>query len=268
MAVDHGPSMAQALSQYLASLNATGRRDGHQELNRFVHWCGRSRPVGALSPPEIGEYAESAGMWGADSTKKLEPVKSFLAYLKRKGLIAVGLAPHLKASRSKSGTRRVYFKSVADHAELSPQGFANLQSRLEMLKQERTTVVADIGRAMADKDFKENAPLDAAKERQGMIESSIRELEGVLTYAVVIGSAPTEDLHLIKIGRKVTLKDIGNGKKVVYTLVDSRETDPVTGKISNVSPVGKALMDRSVGEEVSIAVPSGTLRYVIEKVES
>ena len=268
MAVDHGPSLAQALSQYLATLDSTRRRNGHQELNRFVHWCGRSRAVGELSPPEIGEYAESAGMWGADSAKKLEPVKSFLAYLKRKSLIAVGLAPHLKASRSKSGTRRVYFKSVADHAELSPEGYANLQSRLEMLKSERITVVADIGRAMADKDFRENAPLDAAKERQGLIESSIRELEGVLTYAVVTGAEPTDNTGRIRIGRKVTLKDAGNGKKVVYTLVDSRETDPVTGKISNVSPVGKALMDRSVGEEVSIAVPSGTLRYVIEKVET
>ena len=138
-----------------------------------------------------------------------------------------------------------------------------------MLKLERFSVVGDISRAMADKDFRENAPLDAAKERQGFIESSIRELEGILANAVVRTSDTIDDgTKRVKIGRKVTLKDAKSGKQVLYRVVDSREADPVSGKISNVSPVGKALMDKTIGEEVQVTIPKGTLSYIVQKIES
>ena len=265
MAEDRKHSLMEALSRYLRTLKATSHRDDQQELNRFVQWCGRDRGAGELTPPEVGEYVESAGLWGVDSAKQLKPVKGFLTYLKTQGLSNISLAPHLKASRPKKGARRAFFKSV-ERAELSPEGHRNLQSRLEMLKAERTKVVADIGRAMADKDFKENAPLDAAKERQGFIESGIRDLEGILAHAVVTKKQKGPGDRRVRLGRKVTLKDTTSGKRVRYTLVDPRETDPVTGKISNASPVGKALLDRGIGDEVHITVPKGTLHYIIEKV--
>ena len=267
MASDRSTSLTKALSQYLPKLKVDEQQNGQQELNRFIRWCGSDRNVDKLTPAEVAEYAASASIWGADSTKKLKPVKSFLAYLKDSTLISISLAPHLKVPKAKRNSQRVYVKSAAEQAQLSPEGFANLQSRLEMLKEERVGVVADIGRAMADKDFKENAPLDAAKERQGLIESSIRELEGVLANAVLAATRYAAHERRVRLGRRVTLKDLNSSKKVRYTLVDSREADPVSGKISSVSPVGKALMDREIGEEVHITVPSGTLHYVIEKVE-
>ena len=267
MAEVRSRSLIEALSQYLTTLNTKSRRDQQQELNRFVRWCGRDRGTGELTPPEVGEYAESAGLWGADSAKQLKPVRGFLTYLKTQGLSGISLAPHMKASRPKKGARRAFFKSATDRAELSPEGHKNLVSRLEMLKDERIKVVADIGRAMADKDFKENSPLDAAKERQGFIESGIRDLEGILAHAVITKPQAGKGDKRVRIGRKVTLKDTTSGKRVRYTLVDPRETDPVTGKISNASPVGKALLDRGIGDEVHITVPKGTLHYIIEKVD-
>ena len=260
------PSLSEALSQYLSQVKGKENRDGRQELTRFIQWCGRDRGVDDLTPPEIGDYAETAGIWGGDSPTRLKSVKAFLAHLKEKGFISVSLAPHLKAPKTKKRPNRVFVKSTTEQAELSPEGYANLQARLEMLKDGRVRVIADIQRAMADKDFKENAPLDAAKERQGLIESSIRDLEGILATAVV-SPPPTTEQRRVVIGSKVTLKDTSSGKEVRYILVDSRESDPVTGKISSVSPVGKALMNRTIGEEVQIAVPKGTLNYVIEKVE-
>ena len=260
-------SLMDALAQYLQSLPGQEQRDGKQELNRFVQWCGRDRAVDELSPPEVAEYAGSSGMWGSDSAKKLKLVKSFLAHLKNRGLTSVSLAPHLRVSKAKKGSQRIYSKYATDQAELSAEGYANLQSRLQMLKEERIKIVADIQRAMADKDFRENAPLDAAKERQGFIESSFRELEAILANAVVRGTTKGVKDKRVRTGRRVTLRDTTTGKKIRYTLVDPREADPVTGKISNLSPVGKALLDRSIGEEVQVTAPIGTFHYLIEKVE-
>ena len=256
----------EALSRYLAGLKAEDQRDGQQELNRFVQWCGRDRRADELTPPEIGEYAESAGIWGADSANRLKPVKSFLSYLKDRKLTSVSLAPHLRVPKSKGKGRRLYIKASKEQAALSAEGMANLRSRLDSLKKDRIEVVEDIRRAMADKDFKENSPLDAAKERQGMIESSIREIEKTLANAVVLDGTKKMGQG-VKPGKKVTLKDLGTGKKVSYTLVHPREADPLSGKISSISPVGKALLDKTTGDEVRISVPKGAVHYVIEKVE-
>ena len=261
-------SLTESLNQYLASSKVGKQPQGQLELRRFIQWCGRDRSVSELTPTEVADYAESAGMWGADSTNKMKPVKSFLSYLKERGICDVSLAPHLKVSRAKQNSRRVYFKSSLEQAELSPQGFANLQARLEVLRQERVRVVADIKRAMADKDFKENSPLDAAKERQGFIESSIRELEGILANAVIADYGSAIQDGRVRLGSKITLSDLANGKEVRYTLVDAREADPAAGKISSISPVGKALMEKSAGEEVVITVPRGTLRYVVKEIQA
>ena len=67
-------------------------------------------------------------------------------------------------------------------------------------------------------------------------------------------------------GTSITLRDVASGKQIVYTLVDVREADVASGKISTRSPVGQALLDRRVGEEVTINVPRGTLRYKVEKI--
>ena len=266
MAADGKLSLMVALNRYVANVKSGVPPEGHQELNRFIQWCGRDRTVDKLTPSEIADFAESAGVWWNDSARKLNTVKSFLSYLKKAGLVEVNLAPHLKSSKSKKSSKRVYMRS-GEQAELTAEGHANLQTRLEILKQDRIKVVADIQRAMADKDFRENAPLDAAKERQGFIESGIRELEGILANAVVRTNKTTDDTKRVKLGRKVTLKDPKSGKQVYYRVVDSREADPVTGKISNVSPVGKALLDKVIGEEVQVTVPKGTLHYIVQKIE-
>ena len=268
MTDDQSTSLAQALTQFLADRKGKSVREGHQELTRFIQWCGRDRTVARLTPSEVAGYSESAGMWGSNSAGQLKLVKSFLTYLKDKGHVNVSLAPHVRVSKSKKGAQRVHFKSSQEQAELSQEGFDNLHARLEILKGERVNIVGDIQRAMADKDFRENAPLNAAKERQGMIESGIKELESILSNAVVSNPISDSDEKRVRLGTSVTLRDLGNGKKVAYTVVDSREANPGTGKISSISPVGKALLDKLPGEEVAITVPQGTMRYVIESIHS
>lgn len=261
---DHSITLSGALAQFLPTLPESYRQEAQQELNRFILWCGRDLPVRSLTPTDVEQYAEFVG---AESARKLEAVKGFLSFLKRKGIIERSLAPHLRAPRGRKAGR-ASLERVAEEARLSPQGYAQLKARLEMLKEERVRVVEEIHRAMADKDFRENAPLEAARERQGFIEARIRELEELLGSAVVSGPGATLQVdQRVRLGTRVTLREVGTGRLLSYTLVDPREADPAAGKLSVESPVGRALLDRSAGEEVSITVPRGTLRYVVERVE-
>ena len=260
------PSFTEALSQFmLAKKNGKKTTEGHQEIGRFIAWFGRERRVNELSPAQVAEYAQHVGLSGSESTQKLSPVKGFLGYLKDEGWVETGLASHLRVPRSRRTTSgRPSSNSSA--TQLSKEGFERLQEQVESLKGERGRVLEDIKRAMADKDFRENAPLDAAKERQGIIEGRILELETSLASAEILSDQPRKDQKRVAMGTKVTVKDLSSGQKILYTLVDMREADLASGKISAQSPVGHALLEKSVGEEVVVTVPKGTVRYMVEKI--
>ena len=262
------PSLSEALTQFGSSKKGRPKvAEGHQELGRFVAWCGRDRNVGDLSPAEVADYAHYIGQRGADSVQKLNPVKAFLSFLKDEGLVQTGLAAHLRVPRTRrSGNRRSSGSAASEGTHLSQEGYDRLVDQLEGLKGERVAVTEDIRTAMADKDFRENAPLDAAKERQGIIEARIRVLEASLATAQILGPGSVAGRQRSAVGTKVTLKDVGSGKRLVYTLVDVREADAASGKISTRSPVGQALLDHAVGDEVTINVPRGTLRYLVQKI--
>jgi len=271
MTITISPCFSDALTSFVAAKKGSKKAlEGHQELSRFVGWCGRERRVNELSPSDVADYAQYVGTSGADPSQRLSPVKEFLGFLKDEGWIQTGLASHLRVPRARRSTARKGGQAVAaDASYLSQEGYQRLVVQLEVLKIERVKVVEDIKRAMADKDFRENAPLDAAKEQQGITESRIRELEAALAAAQILTNEPGEKQvrQKAKVGCTVSLKDVASGVRLVYTLVDARESDVSSGKISTVSPVGLALLERAVGDEVTINVPRGTLRYTIQKIE-
>lgn len=269
MSTSLGLSLSEALSRF-ADHQKDGKKPagGHQELSRFVAWCGRDRNVVKLSPAEVAEYARYAGARGVDSAERLGPVKTFLSFLKKEGWIEIGLASHLRVPRGRRVAARKSDRVATEGASLSEEGYAKLVAQLETLREERTRVVDEIRQAMADKDFRENAPLDAAKERQGFIESKLRDLEATLTTAHIRSDGPAEPQQRAGMGATVTLKDVTSGRKLVYTLVDVREADVASGKISTASPVGQALLDRAAGEEVVVQAPRGTLHYIVEAIGS
>ena len=263
MVADPGVSLRHAANQYCTSLPSQQRGEEQQEVDRFIRWCGRDRAARELTPLEIEQYGAWVAMESADPATRLTSVRSFLGYLKKKNMVPVALVTHLRVPK---GRRARPAGAPTASVQLSAEGRATLEARLEVMREERVNVVADIKRAMADKDFKENAPLDAAKERQGQIEATIRELEDTLARAVL--RADQDPSAIVKLGHTVRLQDLSSGKITKYTLVDPAEADPGSGKISSSSPVGRALLQKSVGEEVSISVPRGTVTYKIEKVES
>ena len=273
MATPSSFTFNEALQQFVAHRKGAKKAtEGHQEINRFILWIGRDRKLEELSPSEVSDYAQHISLGGSESAHRIGPVKAFLTFLKEQGMIETGLAAHLRVPR----TRRTAVRKAGDGASVlstpkryvSQDGYDKMLSERDDLKREQVAVVEEIRVAMADKDFRENAPLDAAKEKQGIIEARIRELNASISESHILSDTSNQQHFRVTVGNNVTLKDMDSGKKVLYTLVDMREADVAAGKISTASPVGQALMDKAVGEEVSINVPRGTLRYLIEKVGS
>ncbi|MFC1935719.1 transcription elongation factor GreA [Chloroflexota bacterium] len=215
------------------------------------------------------EYCGTLVGAGDQSTQRLGIFRGFLVYLHHQGWTHTRLAPHAKLRRSGRNTRasRRSRPSVAA-SQLTAGGHHRFQAELASLKAERTNVAEEIRLAAATKDFSENAPLDAARERQGQLEARVRELEEVLKDARILNETSGEEgaNSRVAIGSRVVLRHAQTGQEVSYLLVESNEADPAAGKLSAVSPVGKAVMDRTVGDEVEVATPRGAVRYVVAKV--
>jgi transcription elongation factor GreA len=154
----------------------------------------------------------------------------------------------------------------ADTVPMLAEGHRRLSEQVRHLKQvERPAVVEAIEVARAHGDLSENAEYHAAKERQGQIEATIADLEDQLSRAMVIDPSALSGNKVV-FGATVTLVD-EEKKKVKYQLVGQAEADARDGKISYVSPLGRALIGREVGDEVEVSTPSGDRYYAIQKVE-
>ncbi len=268
------PKVSEALSKFESDSDKKikkSARDGSQELRKFLRWSG-DREVGRFTPHDMEQYAKEVGQSGADSAQqRLVPVKAFVDYWKDQGWTSHRLATHLRPPRSKArSAARASARPVKAPEEertfLSQEGYNRLVQQVEELKSERASVTEEIRRAMADKDFRENAPLDAAKDRQGRIETQIRQLEASIASAKILPDSSGDTINRSAVGTRMTVKDKDSGEVMDYTLVDAREADVALQRISIQSPVGQALLDHSVGEEVSIPTPKGTLTYVVENI--
>ena len=145
------------------------------------------------------------------------------------------------------------------------EGYEKLHADLKRLKEERPEIVDAIEEARAHGDLSENAEYHAAKERQGQVEASIADIEDRLARAQIID--PTElSGDKVIFGATVTLLD-EDDKSIRYQIVGQTEADAKTGRISYNSPLGRALIGRSVGDEVEVTVPAGDRWYEVSKVE-
>lgn len=150
-----------------------------------------------------------------------------------------------------------------DRIPVTRQGYATLKKELENLKRvERPRNIKAIEEARAHGDLSENAEFDAAKDRQGFIEGRIGELEYKLGNADVIN---TDNLSRDRavFGNKVLLENIDTAEEVEYQLVGPDESDIEDGRISVTSPLGKAILGKKPGDELTLEVPGGKRIYEI-----
>jgi len=146
---------------------------------------------------------------------------------------------------------------------ITKEGFEKLKRELENIKNVSLPEnIRDIEVARAHGDITENAEFQAAKERQNFLKSRIKELENNLSESYVV-SLNGLTRERVVFGSVVTLSDIGTGKRITYQLVGPFESDLNENKISVTSPIGKALIGKSVGDEVSVRTPGGTREFEI-----
>jgi transcription elongation factor GreA len=149
---------------------------------------------------------------------------------------------------------------------LTPEGLSNLKSELDHLSTtRRREIAARIKEAREFGDISENAEYDDAKNEQAMLEARIAQLEEKLRSATVI-DATDVSTDAVRVGTVVHVKDEG-GKSTKYTIVGSAEANPAEAKLSNESPVGKALLGRKRGEEVIFTTPRGERKLKITKID-
>ena len=150
--------------------------------------------------------------------------------------------------------------------KLTRKGEIKLHEDLKHLKEvRRPQVIVAIAEARRKGDLSENAEYDAAKEEQHNLELRIHKLEVKLSHVQVIDNVEIS-ADKVYIGARVDLEDVKSGNDVHFTLVDEFEADFAHKKISTVSPIGKALLGKKVGESVEVTVPNGTLKYVVKKI--
>jgi transcription elongation factor GreA len=149
---------------------------------------------------------------------------------------------------------------------LTPEGLANLKAELDHLSTtRRREVAARIKEAREFGDISENAEYDDAKNEQAMLEARIAQLEDKLRSATVIDASDLST-DVVRVGSVVAVTD-EDGKTTKYTIVGSAEAKPAERKLSNESPVGKALMGRKRGDEVVFATPKGERRLKIKQID-
>lgn len=150
-----------------------------------------------------------------------------------------------------SNTKEIYVTTT---------GMEQMKEELENLIQERRPeVIKALKEARALGDLSENAEYDAARNEQAQVEARIKELESMIEHAVVIENVNTEE---VSIGTKVTIEYVDDDDTEEYSIVGVKEADPFNNKISNESPIARAILGRKIGDIVSVDSPNG--KYAVK----
>ncbi len=156
---------------------------------------------------------------------------------------------------------------MAKQIVVTESSFKKLQEELDYLKNvKRKEAAENVGIARSYGDLAENSEYDEARNEQAKVEAKIKELEATVANARVIGDHEIQT-DSVSVGVSVLIYDMEYDEEVEYTLVSSREVDPLNNKISDQSPIGKALIGAKVGDTVTVEVPDGIAKFEIRKIE-
>jgi transcription elongation factor GreA len=146
---------------------------------------------------------------------------------------------------------------------LTKDGEKKLQEELKSLKLERPKITKAIAEAREHGDLKENAEYHAAREQQGLVEAKIKDIEFKLSNSEIIDNKATGKKNQIIFGCTVELLNINDNSKIKYQIVGDEEADLTKNKISFNSPIGQGLINKEIGDEITITVPNGELNFKV-----
>ena len=149
---------------------------------------------------------------------------------------------------------------------LTQEGYDNKMAELSALEAQRPAIKAAIAEARDKGDLSENAEYDAAKEAQGMLEMKIAKIKDLIANARIIDASKlnTEEVQLLN---KVTIKNLGNGMEMTYTIVTESEGNLREHKLASNTPIAQGLLGHRVGDKVAIKAPAGIINFEIIKIE-
>ena len=271
-------SVGDASAHFLNAIEAEKAREERAEIDRFVEWLGADHAMADLTADQISEYLrerfpeafatdDEPAELDDDMSTLLEPLRAFLAYTSRLAFTEQNLVPALRLREGGGGARG----GAGAAAELGGayyvtiEGLESLEQELDGLKGRRPEIAGSLRAAMADKDFRENAPLDAARDAQAHLEARIRAIEDQLRHAVIID--PETKGGRANVGSTVKVLNLDLDREQTFQLVSPSEVNPGSGKISVESPVGHAVINQRPGDEVLVHAPVGQVRLRVLEVE-
>ena len=261
--------------------------DDASRLRKFVTWCGISTAASAIQPYKVEEFLQLQQKTSVPPRLYMPVLKAFFSYAVKNGLLEsdpmkVARLPRGAGSAKKTAAvapsateqaaaaarqARQAQKQEEDVLYVSRDRLAEMQAELERMRTEdRHRISQMLHEAIKDGDLSENAGYDDAKMQQGLLEARIREFETKLRNVELIEDQKADAGAGVGVGSKVVLQEDGSGDHIEYTVVGPEEASPSKGRISNRSPVGRALLGKGPGESVEVTTPGGAVRYRIVSV--
>lgn len=246
-----------------------------EAVTRFLWHFGPSTPISELSPKTMEGFQETIGTNTMDLAARLQPVKEFLRYCWKQGYTVTvdsggrtttqNLGNFLRIKRATNVVKDAsrFQHEQAQTFEMTADGLQLLHDELGQLHSEMPEAVQAVAAAREDKDIRENAPLEAAREHQERLKSRIDELEYQIAHAVVREERAT---GRAKLGSRVSVVEIDDhgsflGEAKEYTLVGTTEANAAARRISVESPLGRGLLDQPADRQIEILAPSGRKRF-------
>jgi transcription elongation factor GreA len=231
-------------------------------VQAFVQWFGGDRQLSELTGSDVARYVKEHT---DGSPEQIEPLRAFLAYSSRLAFTEENLVPSLGVALGGARGGRGANADLGGSAfYVTLEGLRHLENQLAEERAKRPLIAEKLREAMADKDFRENAPLDAARDEQAHLEARIRDLEEKLRNAVIIDEEAKGGRA--NVGSVVKVLNLSSNREQEFTLVSQAEVDPGKGRISVQSPVGVAVINRTAGDEVTVNAPSGPIPFRILEV--
>lgn len=259
-------TLEEALDEYLATLSPEVHNTESSFVRNYVEHAGGDTAVAAVTGARVESYAEIR-IQNSDpaAPRRVKALKAWFQYLKKRGYAEKNHGVHVRLRRPAARGARAVRAVNEEPIEMTAEGIAGLRADLERLEADVPDLVKAISVAREDKDFRENAPLEAAREALAFNETRRREITAILRRAVAAGEAAGDDGRST-IGSTVRVTRLDNGREVAYVLVSAREANAADRKISVESPVGKGLLGRRPGDEVTVSAPAGAVQFRVTAV--
>ena len=235
-----------------------------RELNRFVKHFQGDTDLATITPAQIGTYAEAAckNSSAPEALEGLQSIRKFLKFAFDNSHTQVNLSTHFRIRRPRTSLNSKGDDGVNRGQQMTREGYNQLITEKEGLESNRVPISEAIHSAASDGDVRENAPLEAAREQQGREEARIKEIDSMLRTAIIVDGSG-KGTKSIRVGTTIRVEEVSKKKKTKYTLVSPSEANPLEGKISDASPLGKAFIGKRAGQLAVADTPKGSTTFKI-----